>query len=97
MQRLHIIVSGDVQGVFFRAGAQGEGKRLGLTGWVRNAEDGSVEVLAEGGREKLERLLEWCRRGPAGASVSGVEHEWLEATGEFRDFRIKCHRPMKSS
>ncbi len=88
-ERLHVIVSGDVQGVFFRAGAQEEARRLGLVGWVRNNDDGSVEATAEGGRESLERLLAWFSHGPAGASVSKMQHEWLEATGEFSDFRIR--------
>lgn len=87
--RIHIVVSGDVQGVFFRAGTRSAASGLGLTGWVRNRPDGSVEVMAEGGRGALEKLLEWCGRGPAGASVSKVEHEWLAAGGEFSGFRVK--------
>jgi len=87
-QRLRILIFGDVQGVFFRAGAQSEARRLGLKGWVRNLPGGSVEVLAEGSRESLEMLLEWCSRGPAGAGVSEIKSEWLPATGEFNDFRI---------
>lgn len=87
--RLHIFISGDVQGVFFRAGTQTEARRLGLVGWVRNTEDGRVEVLAEGERSALEKLLEWCSHGPAGASVTKTEHEWLESKNEFRDFWIR--------
>lgn len=86
--RLHILIYGDVQGVFFRANTQSQANRLGLTGWVRNVEDGSVEVLAEGRAEKLEQLLEWCRHGPAGASVDDVKEEWGAADGSFRDFRV---------
>ncbi|MEW6722624.1 MAG: acylphosphatase [Candidatus Micrarchaeota archaeon] len=91
-ERLHILVSGDVQGVFFRANAQNEARRLGLTGWVRNLEDGRVEAVAEGERNALEKFLEWCGRGPAGASVSGIESEWLAYQGEFRDFSIRYGR-----
>ena len=88
--RLHILVSGDVQGVFFRAGTQGEARKLGVVGWVRNVPAGDgVEVMAEGERSALEKLLEWCSHGPAGASVSKTEHEWLDSTGEFRDFRVR--------
>ncbi len=88
--RLHIVVFGDVQGVFFRAGVRGEAGRLGgITGWVRNTPEGSVEVMAEGEKGGLESLLEWCRKGPAGASVSGVRADWQEYTGEFDDFRIE--------
>jgi acylphosphatase len=88
-ERLHVLISGDVQGVFFRAGAQDEARRLGLAGWVRNVPDGSVEMVAEGGRDALERLLGWCGHGPAGAAVSDVKSMWLAATGEFADFRIR--------
>ena len=87
--RIRIIVYGDVQGVFFRAGTVSEAKKLGLTGWVRNSDDGSVELVAEGERKQLEKLLEWCAHGPAGASVSKVEHKWADATGEFADFGIR--------
>jgi len=89
IERLHILVSGDVQGVFFRAGAQSEARKLGLAGWVRNSQDGAVEVMAEGERPALEKLLEWCSHGPAGASVSKIEHEWLKAEGEYTDFRVR--------
>lgn len=89
MQRLHILVFGDVQGVFFRAGAQSEARKLGLKGWVRNNDDGSVEAVAEGERTQLEKLLEWCSHGPAGASVSNVEHRWGDASGEFPDFGVR--------
>jgi acylphosphatase len=88
--RLHIRIFGDVQGVFFRAGTQDEVRRIGgISGWVRNAEDGSVEVIAEGEKEKLEALLEWCGKGPEGAVVEKTEHEWLEFKNEFREFKVK--------
>jgi acylphosphatase len=87
--RIHIRIFGDVQGVFFRAGVQEEAQRLGLKGWVRNRDDGSVEVVAEGGTEALRELLEWCSHGPIGASVSRCEHEWLSGTGGFAGFEIK--------
>lgn len=88
--RLQMRIFGDVQGVFFRAGTQDQARLLdGVTGWVRNAEDGSVECVAEGEKEKLEQLLEWCREGPSGATVEKVEHEWLEYKGEFKGFEIR--------
>ncbi len=87
--RLHIFVFGRVQGVFFRANTRDKALGLGLAGWVRNVRDGSVEIMAEGEKEILEELLEWCSEGPASASVSKVEHEWLESRDEFSDFRIK--------
>ncbi len=86
--RIHIRIFGDVQGVFFRAGVQGEALRLGAGGWARNVTDGSVEVMAEGEAQKLEELLAWCMHGPAGASVSHCEYEWLADKGEFDSFEI---------
>jgi len=86
---LHALISGTVQGVFFRAGAQEEALRLGLTGFVMNRPDGSVELVAEGERKALEDLLSWCLRGPSGAVVRDVEFVWEEAQGAFSDFEIK--------
>ncbi|MEM4390050.1 MAG: acylphosphatase [Candidatus Micrarchaeia archaeon] len=87
MARLHLRVYGLVQGVFFRASTEDVARGLGLTGWVRNVSDGSVEVIAEGEREALEKLLAWCRKGPPGARVSKVDFEWQAFRGEFADFR----------
>jgi len=86
--RLRIVIHGTVQGVFFRANTEEQAKRLGLRGWVRNNSDGSVEVMAEGDKAALEKLLEWCSHGPPGASVGDIKSEWLGATGEFKNFRI---------
>ena len=86
--RLHIVVHGYVQGVFFRANTQELANRLGLTGWVRNSSNGSVEILAEGEKEKLDELLRWCQRGPSGALVEKVESEWLEFRAEFNVFSV---------
>ena len=87
--RLHIIVHGTVQGVFFRANTEEQARRLGLNGWVRNRSDGSVEVMAEGNRDALEKLLDWCSHGPADASIEKIEKEWLEASDEFSEFSIR--------
>ena len=85
--RIHLRIHGQVQGVFFRASTEVEARRLGLTGWVRNCPDGSVEVVAEGPRARLEDLVAWCRHGPPRAQVDHVEIEWSAATGEFSGFR----------
>ena len=87
--RARVIVSGLVQGVFYRASARDEARRLGLKGWVMNRRDGKVEAVAEGPRRKLETFIEWCRQGPVYARVADVSTEWSEATGEFRDFGVK--------
>jgi acylphosphatase len=87
--RSHVIIRGRVQGVYFRASAVYEAQNLGLTGWVRNCRDGSVEALAEGDRNKVEAWIAWCGRGPSGARVEKVEIQWLAYAGEFQAFQIK--------
>ncbi len=78
---VHLFVHGRVQGVFFRAKTQKMAEGLGLTGWVQNCSEGSVEIHAEGSREKLEELIAWCRKGPPLASVSNIDLNWVEAGG----------------
>ena len=82
MKRALVVVRGSVQGVFFRAEARDRARSLGLGGWVRNAPDGSVEAAFEGDDERVESMVEWCRRGPAGARVEDVEMTWVEPEGE---------------
>jgi len=86
--RAHLIIEGRVQGVYFRASAQQEAIRLGVKGLVRNCPDGSVEVVAEGVKENIERLISWCRHGPSGARVTDVRLKWQTFRGEFETFRI---------
>ncbi|HEC61922.1 MAG TPA: acylphosphatase [bacterium] len=87
--RLHAVVEGRVQGVFFRVFVQETANTLGLTGWVRNRWNGTVEVLAEGDRQVLEKLLAALQRGPQAAYVTGVTPEWQTATGEFSRFMVR--------
>ncbi len=87
--RLHLVVSGRVQGVFFRQATVDEACSLGLTGWVRNRPDGRVEIVAEGSRANLEMLLAWAHRGPPAARVDQVEASWLECRQEFRSFAMR--------
>lgn len=63
-------------------------RRTGITGWVRNLQDGRVEAVAEGDKEMLDELVKFCRVGPQRANVSGLEVEWSDFKGEFRGFRI---------
>jgi len=67
--RMHVRARGRVQGVFFRAEARARAESLGVAGWIRNAEDGSVEAVFEGEPEQVESMVDWCRRGPVGARV----------------------------
>jgi len=88
MNRVHLIISGDVQGVGFRAWAVRQAKELGLTGWVKNREDGAVEAVAEGSRATLEDFVKACQHGPDPAWVERVDAEWQDATGEFVGFEV---------
>ena len=87
--RLHIVIEGIVQGVFFRASTIEESSKLGLTGWVKNCPDGRVEAVFEGEIDKIEQIVEWCKKGPPGAVVSNVETVLERATGEYDSFTIK--------
>ena len=87
--RVHLKINGRVQGVYFRASTAEQARRLGLTGWVMNCPDSSVEVVAEGEREELKKLISWCRNGPPGAQVKEVRTEWEESTEEFQGFFVK--------
>lgn len=87
--RLHAEIKGRVQRVFFRASTETEARRLGLTGWVRNRPDGSVELVAEGPRKALEELLVWCAQGPPRAVVSSVASDWEDDRGEFEEFSVR--------
>lgn len=87
-QALHVYISGLVQGVGFRHATYRHACSLGLTGWVRNAPDGRVEALFEGERGVLERMLEWCLRGPVLSRVDKVDSTWTQATGSFEGFEI---------
>lgn len=83
-----LLISGRVQGVFYRASTQDEAQALKLSGWVRNLPAGQVEVLAEGPREKIEALVAWCKKGPPMARVSSVDVKWCEPE-EVRDFHLR--------
>lgn len=88
MKRVHLLITGLVQGVWYRASAEQEAQRLGLQGWVRNLPDGRVEALAEGPEAVLQTFIAWCHRGPQHARVEQVESNWGEATGEFSGFSV---------
>lgn len=88
LKRLEVKVYGRVQMVLFRDFTRRNAVKLGLTGFVRNETDGTVWVVAEGERAKLEQLLKKVHQGPLFASVSDVEIEWKDASGDFKDFVI---------
>lgn len=86
--RAHLIIHGLVQGVFFRDSTRRKANGLGLTGWVRNRPEGTVEIVAEGPEGEMERFISWCHRGPSGADVSRVEEAREDYRGEFDSFDI---------
>ncbi len=86
--RVHLIIKGRVQGVWFRDSTRREAVSLGVCGWVRNRRDGTVEVLAEGPEDRVRRLVLWCHQGPPYAKVSGISETQEEWQGEFTSFEI---------
>jgi len=87
--RARLVVSGRVQGVWFRAETQKAALRLGLAGWVRNKRDGTVEAGVEGPRKAVKDLVDWCRTGPPLARVAHVDIAWEEFRGDADTFSIR--------
>lgn len=86
--RAHVYIKGQVQGVFFRAWMRDAAQSLGLTGWVRNLEDGRVEAVFEGEKETVEAMIAKCKEGPPLAGVEHIDVIWEKATGEFSEFGV---------
>lgn len=86
--RVHVFISGLVQGVFFRANTRSKAFTLGLSGWVRNLADRRVEAVFEGPEEKIEEMLAWCQKGPSGSRVEKVENS-VEKSKGLKGFEIK--------
>ncbi len=89
MKRIHLIISGMVQGVWFRHNTNIAANKLGLKGFVRNLPNGNVEVIAEGDENKIKQLIEFCKQGPEGAHVKNIKIEYQETKNEFRTFSVK--------
>ena len=86
--RAHVVISGRVQGVFFRAETQRAVERFGVCGWVRNRRDGTVEAVFEGRQQDVDAALNWCWQGPPMARVDKVDVNWQDYSGEFEGFDI---------
>jgi acylphosphatase len=86
--RAHVIITGRVQGVSFRAYARDRARAAGVEGWIRNLSDGRVEAVFEGTRPAVQRMVSWCYSGPALAAVEKVELRWEEPTGTEGGFAI---------
>ena len=88
MHRIDVIITGRVQGVWFRKYTQNKARELGLTGWVRNETNGTVSLIAEGDDELLKKLTKWLQRGSPGAKVNTVNVNWEEAQETLKTFEI---------
>ena len=89
MQRIHLIVHGFVQGVFFRTNAVKKAQDSDLRGYAKNLSDGTVEVVAEGPQDKLEELIEFCKNSPGASEVSKVDVKFEKPKNEFSSFGVK--------
>jgi len=87
--RVHVFVSGRVQGVFFRQKTKQQAESFGVTGWVRNLPDGRVEAVFEGDEEAVKALVEYCHHGPSYARVTNIDASWEDYRGEFSDFKMR--------
>lgn len=88
MARAHVYVLGRVQGVFFRASTRDNARSFGVKGWVKNCLDGRVEAVFEGENGAIDKIVNWCRKGPSGAFVKHIDVYWEEYTGEFEEFSV---------
>jgi acylphosphatase len=89
IQQARFVISGRVQGVWYRASTQERAVSLGLTGWVRNLPDGRVEVLAQGPIERVQALIDWCHAGPPLARVERIDADWSAPTERLEGFAIR--------
>lgn len=88
LKKIHLLISGKVQGVFYRVKAKGKAEELKLTGWIKNNPDGKVEILAEGKESNLKELIKWCYDGSRNAVVEDIKVDWREGEGKFDQFEI---------
>ena len=86
--RAHLMISGRVQGVFYRMETKSAADRIGVSGWVRNKRDGRVEAIVEGEKQQVEKLILWCKKGPPAARVHDVDVTWKPYKGEFASFEV---------
>jgi acylphosphatase len=87
--RAHVLITGRVQGVYFRGNVKERAKSMGLIGWVRNLASGEVEAVFEGEEEDVRRMVTWCHKGPSAARVDDVNIEWETPTGEESSFEFR--------
>ena len=88
MKQAHIFIDGRVQGVGFRYFTKTNARDLGVKGWVKNLPDGRVEAVFEGDEERVQELIDRCKRGPRSARVDDLNVEWVSSTGKFNSFDV---------
>ena len=89
LERAHVRVSGQVQGVFFRDSTREKAEQMGLAGWVKNLPDGQVEAVFEGPSEGVREMVRWCEEGPSHASVENVDADFESASGDLEGFEVR--------
>lgn len=87
-KRAHIVIHGNVQGVFFRAYMRDRAEKRKVTGWIKNCFDGTVEAVLEGEEEGVNEIVDWAHTGPADAEVKRVDVTWEKPKEEFKDFSV---------
>lgn len=88
MKRIHVVISGRVQGIFFRHNTKKIADKLNIKGWVKNNWDGTVEAVFEGENDSVDKIVNWCHKGPIGAKVEKVDIKEEKYKGEFKEFSI---------
>jgi acylphosphatase len=87
--RSHVFLTGAVQGVFFRSTVRAQAAMRGVNGWVRNLRDGRVEIVMEGNKQGVDKLIDFCRTGPPGSRVDHTEVSWETPTHKYQGFEIR--------
>jgi acylphosphatase len=87
--RAHVVITGMVQGVFFRSTLRSQAKLLGVNGWTKNMVDGNVEAMLEGDKDSVEKMIAFCWKGPTGALVRDVRVEWKKPRLDLQGFEIR--------
>ena len=87
--KVHVVISGQVQGVWFRASTRDKAQQLGLTGWVKNTAEGNVEAIFEGEEQQVQQMIDWCHHGPPQAQVYNVEVQKKPVSQSFEQFSIE--------
>lgn len=87
--RAHVVIKGMVQGVLFRHETRARAQVLSVTGWVMNRDDGGVEAVFEGEKDKVLSIVRWCYKGPSGAVVGSVDVKWETYSGKFKGFGVE--------